>query len=134
MYILIIVTIIFHRKFRCSVFVGFLHQFKGWSMFCPHNYQNISQKHKIHDEYISGQGRRQYRFNNAWKCRGWLHQGVMAFNSPMTEFSEDSDISDLIKRMLALIRTQVENSRMAESGFSLDKIMHLSIKFDPCQV
>ena len=50
----------------------------------------------------------------------------------MTEFSEDSDIRDLIKRMLADIKTQVENSRMAESGFSLDEIMHLSIKFDPC--
>ena len=33
----------------------------------------------------------------------------MAFNSPMIEFSEDSDISDLIERMLAHNKTQVEN-------------------------
>ena len=58
----------------------------------------------------------------------------MAFNSSLIEFSEDSDINDLIKRMLTHIKTQVENSRMAEGGFSLDEIMHLSIKFDPYQV
>ena len=58
----------------------------------------------------------------------------MAFNSPMIEFSEDSDINDLIERMLAHIKTQVKNSQMPEGGFSLDKIMHLSIKFDLCQI
>ena len=58
----------------------------------------------------------------------------MAFNSLMTEFSEDSDINDLIKRMLPHIKIQVENSRMPESGFSLDKIMHLSKQFVLCQV
>ena len=57
----------------------------------------------------------------------------MSFNSPMTEFSEDSDINDLIKRMFAHIKTQVENSRMPESGFSLDEILGMSIKFDSCQ-
>ena len=57
----------------------------------------------------------------------------MAFNSPMTEFSEDSDINDLIKRMLAHIKTEVENSRMPESGFSLDETLGMSIKFDSCQ-
>ena len=41
----------------------------------------------------------------------------MAFNSLMTEFSGDSDINNLIKRMLAHIKTQVENSQMTESGF-----------------
>ena len=51
----------------------------------------------------------------------------MAFNSPMTEFSEDSDINDLIKRMLAHIKTQIENSRMPESGFSLDEILGMTI-------
>ena len=56
----------------------------------------------------------------------------MAFNSPMTEFSEDNDINDLIERMIAHIKTQVENSRMPEGGFSLDKIMSLSIKFNLC--
>ena len=49
------------------------------------------------------------------------------FNSLMTEFLEVSDVNDLIQRMLAHIKTQVENPRMAESGFLLDKIMHLYI-------
>ena len=53
----------------------------------------------------------------------------MAFNSLMTKVFEGSDINDLIQRMLAYIKTQVENPRMPESGFSLDKIMHLYIKF-----
>ena len=58
----------------------------------------------------------------------------MAFNSLMTEFSEDSDINDLIKRMFEHFKTQVENSRMAQSGFSLDEILGMTIKFEPCQV
>ena len=53
----------------------------------------------------------------------------MQFNSLMTEFFEGSDINDLIQRMLAYIKIQVENLRMPESGFSLDKIMHLYINF-----
>ena len=47
----------------------------------------------------------------------------------MTKFFEGSNISDLIQGMLAHIKTQVENPRMPESGFSLDKIMHLYINF-----
>ena len=46
-----------------------------------------------------------------------------------TEFFEGSDINDLIQHILAHIKTQVENPRMPESGFSLDKIMHLYINF-----
>ena len=53
----------------------------------------------------------------------------MPFNSLMREFFESSDISELIQRMLAHIKTQVENSRMPESGFALNKIMHLYINF-----
>ena len=53
----------------------------------------------------------------------------MPFNSLMTEFFEGSDINDLIQRMLAHIKTQVENPRKPESGFSLDKIMNLYINF-----
>ena len=48
----------------------------------------------------------------------------MSFNSPITEFFEGSDINDLIQRMLPHIKTQVENPRMPESGFTLDQIMH----------
>ena len=53
----------------------------------------------------------------------------MPFNSLMTEFFEGSDINDLIQRMLAYIKTQVENPRMPGSRFSLDKIMRLYINF-----
>ena len=53
----------------------------------------------------------------------------MSFNSLMTEFFESSEFSELIQRMLAHIKTQVENLRMLESGFALDKIMHLHRNF-----
>ena len=51
------------------------------------------------------------------------------FNSRMTEFFEASDINDLIQRMLTYIKAQTENPRIPESGFTLDKIMHLYINF-----
>ena len=47
----------------------------------------------------------------------------------LTKFFQSSDINDLIQHMLAHIKTQTENSRMPESGISLDKIMHLYINF-----
>ena len=51
------------------------------------------------------------------------------FNSLMTEFFEGSDTNDLIQRMLAYIKAQTENPKFPESGFTLDKIMHLYINF-----
>ena len=51
------------------------------------------------------------------------------FNSLLTEIFEGSDINDLIQRMLEHIKTQVENPRMPESSFSLDKTMYLYINF-----
>ena len=54
---------------------------------------------------------------------------AMPFNILMTEFFQGSDISDLIQRMLAHIKTQTENPKFPESGFSLDKIIHLYINF-----
>ena len=53
----------------------------------------------------------------------------MPFNSLMTELFEASDINDLIKHMLAYIKAQTENPKFPESGFTLDKIMHLYINF-----
>ena len=53
----------------------------------------------------------------------------MPFNSLMTEFFEGSDINELIQRMPAHNKTQAENPRMLERGFTLDKIMHLYINF-----
>ena len=52
------------------------------------------------------------------------------FSSLMTEFFEGSDTNDLIQRMLAYIKAQTENPKFPESGFTLDKIMHLYINFD----
>ena len=51
----------------------------------------------------------------------------MLFNSLMTEFLDASDINNLIQRMLAYIKAQTENPKFPESGFTLDKIMHLYI-------
>ena len=53
----------------------------------------------------------------------------MPFNSLMTEFFDASDISDLIQHMLEYIKAQTENPKFPESGFTLDKIMHLYINF-----
>ena len=53
----------------------------------------------------------------------------MLFNSLMTEIFEGSDISDSIQRMLAQIKTQTENPKFPESGFSIDKMIHLYINF-----
>ena len=51
------------------------------------------------------------------------------FNSLMTEFLEANDTNDLIQSMLAYIKAQTENTKFPESGFTLDKIMHLYINF-----
>ena len=51
------------------------------------------------------------------------------FNSLTTEFLDASDINNLIERMLAYIKTQTENPKFPESGFTLDKIMHFYINF-----
>ena len=51
------------------------------------------------------------------------------FISLMTEFFDASAINDLIERMLAYIKAQIENPKFPESGFTMDKIMHLHIKF-----
>ena len=53
----------------------------------------------------------------------------MPFNSLVTEFFEGSDINDLIQCILTYIKTQTENPKFLESGFSLDKIMQLYINF-----
>ena len=53
----------------------------------------------------------------------------MPFNSLMTEFFEGSYINDLMQCMLAHIKTKVENPRMPENSFTLNKIMHLYINF-----
>ena len=53
----------------------------------------------------------------------------MPFKGLMTEFFEATDINDLIQCMLAYIKSQTKNPKFPESGFTLDKIMHLHINF-----
>ena len=38
-------------------------------------------------------------------------------------------VIELLQRMFAHIKAQVENPQMSESGFTLDQIMHLHINF-----
>ena len=47
----------------------------------------------------------------------------------MTEIFDASDINDIMERMLAYIKAQTDNPKFSESGFTLDKIMHLYINF-----
>ena len=49
----------------------------------------------------------------------------MPFNNLMTKFLEGSYNEELIQRMFAHIKTQVENPRMPEGGFTLDQIILL---------
>ena len=53
----------------------------------------------------------------------------MSCNSLTTEFFNGSKIEELLERMFAHIKTQTENPKFPESGFTLDHIMHLYIKF-----
>ena len=53
----------------------------------------------------------------------------MPFNNLMKELFEANDINCLIQRMLGYIKAQTENPKFPESGFTLNKITHLSISF-----
>ena len=51
------------------------------------------------------------------------------FNNMMTEFLERINTDKLIQRVFAQIKTQVENPRMSESGFTLDQVIYQHINF-----
>ena len=70
--------------------------------------------------------------NTAYENEGdiYYEKTEMPFNSVMTEFFDASDITDLIERMLAYIKAQTQNPKFPESGFTLDRIIHLYINFD----
>ena len=53
----------------------------------------------------------------------------MPFNSKMTEFFQGSDVEELLRGMFAHIKTQIQNAKMPESGFTIDQIMHLFVNF-----
>ena len=66
--------------------------------------------------------------NDASVSDNYYEKIEMTFNSLMTEFFDTSDINDLIERMLAHIKAENEHPEFPETGFTLDKIMHLFIK------
>ena len=70
--------------------------------------------------------------NTAYENEGdiYYEKTEMPLNSVMTEFFDASDITDLIERMLAYIKAQTQNPKFPESGFTLDRIIHLYINFD----
>ena len=47
----------------------------------------------------------------------------------MTEIFQGSDLEDILQQMFAHIKTQTENPKFPESGFTLDRILHLDINF-----
>ena len=53
----------------------------------------------------------------------------MPFNRLMTKSFECSNMEELIQRMFAHVKTQLENSRNPGCGFTLDKIMLLHMNF-----
>ena len=53
----------------------------------------------------------------------------VSFNNLMTDIFEDSNNDKLIQHIFVHIKTQVENPRMLDSGFTLDKNMRRRIIF-----
>ena len=53
----------------------------------------------------------------------------MSFNSLTVQLFEDSDLDRLIQNMFAHIKAHVENSRISESGFAIDRTVHPHINF-----
>ena len=51
------------------------------------------------------------------------------FNSKMMEIFQGSDVDELLIKMFAHIKTQVEHPALPQNGFSIDRIMHLDIDF-----
>ena len=51
------------------------------------------------------------------------------FNSKMMEIFQGSDVDELLMEMFAHIKTQVEHPALPQSGFTIDRIMHLDIDF-----
>ena len=53
----------------------------------------------------------------------------MPFNSLTTKFFVGNKLDKLLQSMFVHIKTQVENSQISESGFTIDQIMHLHNNF-----
>ena len=58
----------------------------------------------------------------------------LPFHSKMTEIFQGSNIEEILEKMFAYIKTQVENSKLEDSEFKFDHIMHLDISFHKLQL
>ena len=52
-----------------------------------------------------------------------------AFNSRMTEIFQGSDLNEIVSKMLAHMKTQIENPALANSRFVFDEVLFLDISF-----
>ena len=75
-------------------------------------------------------------FKEAEDIPGEGHEIVVdkPFNSKMTEIFQGSNIEETLEQMFAYIKTEIENHALPESGFTLDSIIHLDIRFHKLQL
>ena len=59
---------------------------------------------------------------------------IFLFNSKMMEIFQGSDMEEILEKMFAYIKTQMEKPKFPKSGFILDSIMHLDISFHELQL
>ena len=51
------------------------------------------------------------------------------FNSKMTEINQGSDLNEIVNKMLAHMKTQMENPALANSRFVFDEVLFLNVDF-----
>lgn len=56
------------------------------------------------------------------------------FNSRLMQVFQGSDVNELLDNMFAQIRVHVENPALPQSGFTIDRIIHLDIDFHKLQL
>ena len=54
---------------------------------------------------------------------------ILPFNSRMTEIFQDSDLNEIVNEMFAHMRTQIENTALANSRFVFDEVLFLYVNF-----
>ena len=68
------------------------------------------------------------------KVTGEVEIVDLPFNSKMMEIFQGSNIEEILEKMFANIKTQVENPKLPESGFEFVRIIHLDISFHKLQL
>ncbi|XP_057316769.1 uncharacterized protein LOC130657785 [Hydractinia symbiolongicarpus] len=56
------------------------------------------------------------------------------FNSRLLQVFQDSDVNELLDNMFAQIRVYVENPALPQSGFTIDRIIHMDTDFHKLQL